>query len=157
MVDAGYDGAVVLSLNFPLKRLIGRAAYGWPILWSLGRTRPKLRVEVDGTPHEASWAVVTNARHYAGSFSIDEKSSIFDTGLTTVLFQPRSRIELAAQLMRLAARRLSRAPRVSFHPGRRILIECDVSVPVQIEGESFGATPLDIAADDRTISLLAPS
>lgn len=156
MAGAGYDGAVVSALNFQLKRLIGRAAYGWPILAKLAKLGPSLRVDVDGETHEASWAVVTNARRYGGAFRLADECSIFDTGLTAVLFRPRSRVELAAQLVRLATGRLSRAPGVSFLPGRTIRIESDISVPVQVEGESFGATPLLVSADDRTVSLLAP-
>lgn len=156
MAGAGYDGAVVADLNFSLKRLVGRAAYSWPILYRLLQRFPKLRVDVDGERHDARWAVVTNARHYAGAFSIDKDSSIFDDGLTTILFQPRSRLELAAQLVRLAIGRLAQAPGVTFLPSRRTRIEADECVPVQIEGESFGATPLTVSADDRTISLLAP-
>lgn len=156
MAGAGYDGAVVEGLNHPLKRIIGRAAYGPPIICALRKKPPRLRVKVDGKVHDAGWAIVTNAGRYAGSFSLCNGSSIFNEGLTTVLFRPRSRIELAAQLVRLATGRLSGAPGVEFLPSKRTRIEADERVPVQVEGESFGATPLTVSADGRTVSLLAP-
>lgn len=156
MAGAGFDGAVVAGLNFSLKRAIGRAAYGWPILANLARPLPRLRVDVDGTAHEASWAVVTNACHYAGSFSLAPEASIFDEGLTTVLFAPRSRVQFAVQLIRLATGGIANADGVRFLPSTRTHIEADESIPAQIDGESFGVTPLTVTAGAGNLSVLVP-
>lgn len=156
MAGAGYDGTVVSALSFNLKRLIGRAAYGWPALTTLFRLAPELRVDVDGAANEARWVVVTNARRYGGTFVLADTSSIFEPGLTAVLFRPRSRAEFASQLLHLASGRLSRAPGVLFLPGHDIRIESETPVAVQLDGESFGTTPLAIADDERTLLLIIP-
>ena len=74
-----------------------------------------------------------------------------------MLFQPRSRLDFLRQLTRLAAGTLTDAPRVTFLPGTRTHIESDDAAPIQVDGESFGTTPLTVDADGRTVCLLVPA
>ncbi len=157
MAGAGFDGDVVGGLNLRLKRVLGRAAYAWPTLSALAGRLSLLRVDVDGTRHEAAWAVVTSAARYGGTFRLSDDSSIFEPGLTTVLFQPRSRLDFLGQLTRLAAGTLAQAPRVAFLPSERTHIEAERPAKVQVDGEPFGTTPLAVRADARTVRLLVPA
>ena len=157
MAGTGFDGNIIADFDRRLKRVLGRAAYMWPTLRAVCRRLPRLRVDVDGTRHEAAWAIVTNAARYGSTFLLSGGSSIFDTGLTTVLFQPRSRLDFLQQLIRFGAGTLAEAPRVAFLPSKRTHIEAEHPANVQVDGESFGTTPLTVEADARTVRLLVPT
>ncbi|MGI9382713.1 MAG: diacylglycerol/lipid kinase family protein [Methyloligellaceae bacterium] len=156
MAGAGFDGTVIAALNTDLKRRIGKSAYAAPILSTMIEPLPHLQVHVDGQEHEARWAIVTNARSYAGSFVLSPGSSVHSPELTIVLFQPRSRTELLAQLVRIASGTLGLSPRVTAVQGRSFVIHSDAPVPVQIDGEQLATTPLIVERDSRQIHLLTP-
>ncbi|RME97992.1 MAG: hypothetical protein D6773_15045, partial [Alphaproteobacteria bacterium] len=129
----------------------------WPILATLREPLPRLRVEVDGRRHEARWVIAANAAHYAGSFRLDPETSIFKEELTVILFQPATRTALAGQLLRLATGRLAGTPGIAILRGRRIRIEADDAVPVQLDGEHFDTTPVSVATGKHRLSLLVPA
>ena len=156
MAGAGFDGAVITALNSSLKRCIGKSAYAAPIVSSMIEPLPHLTVDVDGREHQARWAIVTNARSYAGSFVLSPGSSVHSPELTIILFQPRSRAELLAQLVRIASGTLGLSPRVALIEGRKFTIRSDTPVPVQIDGERLGTTPLVVERESRQIYLLTP-
>ena len=113
------------GLSTGLKRRIGKSAYAAPILATLLEPLPQLRVHVDGQEHEARWAIVTNARRYAGSFVLSPGSSVHTPELTVILFQPRSRPELLVQLIRIASGTLDLSPRVTAMEGRSFVIRSE--------------------------------
>lgn len=157
MAGAGFDGAVIRALNGGLKRWVGKLAYATPIMGTLAKPLPRLEVTVDGARHAARWAIVTNARHYAGSFVLSPASSVHEPELTTILFRPRSRLELLGQLLRIAGGTLPRSDRVTFLTSRRTEIRSDGEVPVEIDGEPLGTLPLTVEPDPRQVLVLVPS
>lgn len=156
MAGAGFDAAVIRALSTGLKRRIGKSAYAAPILATILEPLPQLRVQVDGLEHEARWAVVTSARRYAGSFVLSPGSSVHTPELTVILFQPRSRSELFAQLIRIASGTLDLSPRVTAMQGRSFVIRSETPVPVQIDGELLATTPLTVERGSSRINLLTP-
>ncbi len=106
MAGAGFDARVVATLNQRLKSRLGKAAYAGPLVGALIRDMDTLAVTIDGRRHEASWAVITNARHYGGRFVLAPRTGIQERGLEAILFKAKSRAELLAQLMSLALGRL---------------------------------------------------
>lgn len=156
MAGAGFDGAVVQRLNQRLKRLCGKLAYAGPMLSTLAEPLPRLRVEVDDAAHEAAWVVVTNAGRYGGPFRLSSRASIHEAGLITVLFHPRSRTRLLAQLLAIARGTLEQAPDVTFLTSARTVVAADRPVPVQIDGESWGTTPLTVTPGNESVRVLMP-
>ena len=156
MAGAGFDGGVIANLNDAVKRRVGKFAYTIPVMKALGRKLPDLSVEVDGVSHHARWVIVAKAKHYGGAFVLSPSSSLSDQGFTTILFRPATRLGLARQLLRLSAGRLEGASDVTFLRGNRIGIASHDDVPVQIDGEPFGSTPLVISTDERRLFVVTP-
>jgi diacylglycerol kinase family enzyme len=160
MAGAGFDARVLLLLDQRLKRWVGRPAYGGPVLGSLLRPLDRLHVTLDAREYVACWAVISNARHYAGGFVLVPGGDIAQRGLVAVLFKPRTRAALAAQLISLAAGRL---PRRAARTGDVELISCQSAritsprpVPTQLDGDAFGSTPLSVDAGRDEIALIVP-
>ena len=103
---AGFDGRVIAALDHRFKSYVGKAAYAGPMLGALVRPMDMLTVTVDGTRHEASWAVVANARHYGGRFVLAPRTGIRERGLQAILFKAKNRAVLIGQLMSLVMGKL---------------------------------------------------
>jgi diacylglycerol kinase family enzyme len=156
MAGAGFDGAVVHALDVGLKRRIGKAAYALPALRTLFTRPVPLEVTVDGAAHSARWVVVTKASRYGGSFVISREAGVLNPGLRAVLFKSHSRIVLLRQLLALAAGTLEREQSVDILPCRHVTVDGPVLVPVQIDGDDFGFTPLVVEAGGPLLRLIVP-
>ena len=161
MVGAGFDARVVAALDQRLKSRLGKAAYAGPLLGAIIRPIDTLIVTVDGRRHGATWAVIANARHYGGRFVLAPRTGILERGLEAILFKTRSRAVLFGQLMSLAAGRLE--PRaahgddVEMLACSRVSIAARRPVPVQIDGDAFGTTPVEMDAGTREVRLIVPA
>jgi diacylglycerol kinase (ATP) len=149
MVGAGFDARVLAALD---QRLL---------LGALIRAMDTLAVTIDGRRHEASWAVITNARHYGGRFVLAPRAGIQERGLEAILFKARSRSKLLGQLMSLALGRLqARAAKgddVEMVPCSRVSITAHHPVPTQIDGDVAGTTPLEVEAGTAEVELIVPT
>jgi diacylglycerol kinase (ATP) len=161
MAGAGFDARVVGGLNHALKGRIGKAAYTGPVLGALLRPLDTLSITIDNRSFEASWVVIANARHYAGRFVLAPRTGIHQRGLEAVLFTARNRAVLLGQLLSLLRGRLdARAGRhgdVAMYPCSHVKISAPGPVPVQIDGDPFGVTPLDAQAGTDAIHLIVPA
>ena len=156
MAGAGFDGAVIARLDQGWKQRLGKAAYVPPVLRALSGPLPRLAVTIDGAQHQASWAIVANARNYGGRFVLVPHTHVLDDGLHAVLFQARDRLNLTRQLLALAQGRLHAQPDVRMLPCRQVSILAERDVPVEIDGDVSGTTPLDIAASAAVVRVIVP-
>jgi diacylglycerol kinase family enzyme len=160
MVGIGFDARVVAALDQRLKSRVGKAAYAGPLLGAIIRPIDTLAVTVDGHRHGATWAVIANARHYGGRFVLAPRTGIQERGLQAILFKTRSRAALLGQLMSLAAGRLEpRAARgngVEMLPCARVTVVAHHPVPIQIDGDVFGTTPVEVDAGSSEVRLIVP-
>jgi diacylglycerol kinase family enzyme len=160
MVGCGFDARVVAALDQRLKSRLGKAAYAGPLLGAIIQPVDTLGVTVDGRPHTATWAVITNARHYGGRFVLAPRTGILERGLQAILFKTRSRTVLFSQLMSLAAGRLE--PRAT-HGSEVEMLACSRAtvtshrpVPIQVDGDTFGTTPVEVDAGSSEVRLIVP-
>jgi diacylglycerol kinase (ATP) len=160
MVGAGFDARVVAALDQRLKSRLGKVAYAGPLLGAIMRPIDTLLVTVDGRHHVATWAVIANARHYGGRFVLAPRTGILERGLEAILFKTRSRAVLFSHLMSLATGQL--APRaadgggVEMLPCSRVTVTAHHPVPIQIDGDASGTTPIEIDAGTSELRLIVP-
>lgn len=157
MAGVGFDAEVVSHLSYRWKKLLGKAAYGGPVLRTLAHPLPRLDVSVDGEHHEARWVIVTNAGRYGGHFMLSPDMALDRPGLKAVLFQAPSRAGLMCSLLRLATGRLQADRHVLSLDCKVVAIQSEATVPVQIDGEICGSTPVTIAKADAAFKLIVPS
>lgn len=156
MAGIGFDGAVVAGLDHRTKSRLGKLAYVAPMTRAVLRPAPELVLDLDGRAFAASWAVISNARCYGGRFVIAEAGDVEAPGLTAVLVQSSRRATLVRVLLALATGRLSRSPDVAVVPCRHARIRASVPVPVQIDGDPHGTTPVEIVAGSATLEMILP-
>ena len=162
MVGAGFDGRIVGALNHRTKRLLGRLAYGGPIMRTLWAGPDRLQVTVDdGAPLSASWVIVSNASRYGGSFTLTPQTTIAAPGLVAVIVTGGTRRALLKASLALALGRLADKDKlpegIRAVPCRRVLITSQNPVPVEIDGDEGGTTPLTIEAGGAPVRFIVPA
>lgn len=156
MAGVGFDGRVIARLDPRIKHRLGKIAYVSPVLQALAEDLPRLVVTIDGAPHAASWAVVSNACRYGGRFILVPHTHAGDHGLHAVVFKSRDRMALTRQLIDLARGTLLQRSDVRMLPCRHVTILATEPTCVQIDGDPSGLTPLDIATSDAVVRVIVP-
>lgn len=156
MAGAGFDGDVVRRLDSNLKQRVGKLSFVLPVLKALAVRPTEIEVEIDGETFTAGWVVASRARCYGGRFVIAPDASLKSRGMQVVLFRSLSRLVRLRQLLSLVAGRLDREPSVETVYGRHIRIRSAAQVPVQLDGDAAGTTPVEITLTGPRARLIVP-
>jgi diacylglycerol kinase (ATP) len=148
MAGVGLDGKVVHELARIRKGPISYLSYTRPIITALaGYDFPPLTVVVDGkrvfgpTP---GVAFVGNVKEYGTGFPLLSKADPTDGLLDVCALPCRNMLELMEHAMWATVGEHLHGEGVVYTLGRHIEISSPSDVPVQIDGEAAGHTPLVI-------------
>jgi diacylglycerol kinase (ATP) len=154
MAGIGYDGWVVANLNLALKKKIGKAAYILAMLQQIPRYgSERFRLLIDGRPYDCLSAVLTNGRHYGGSFVISRRANIAKPGLQVLMFQKPGRWTLVKYLFSLLFARMENMNGVVSLTARRVEIQKPAGEPIQIDGDPAGTLPATVTVDEQPVAV----
>ena len=160
MAGAGHDARIVQGLNYKTKRMLGRAAYTQPVIGALIERPQMFDIDVDGRSLQASWAIITRASHYGGSFVLTRETRLGEAPMIAVIVAAKSRTQLlrasAALALGWIANPARRPPGVSVLPARHVRMGLAVTVPLQVDGDEAGATPANIVAEGPIVRIIVP-
>jgi YegS/Rv2252/BmrU family lipid kinase len=158
MAGIGFDAQVVRDLPPGLKRALGKGAYGWQTLATLGAYRyPVFRVEVDGAPFDAVSAVIANGRFYAGRYSCAPAARLADPLLHVCLFERPGTPATLGYAARLLSSRLRPGPGYRVVTGRLISVSASPGAPVQADGDLAAILPVTVESTGETVRLIHPA
>jgi diacylglycerol kinase family enzyme len=156
---AGFDGAVVRAVA-EARSAGGLGFRGWigPIRSTLSSYDfPVLRLATDGgPPADGTVAVVCNTANYGGLFRLVPGADPGDGALDTFLAGPRGRGAFFRYLWGAWRGTLPGRRGVVTARGVRARIDADRPVPVQVDGDAFGETPLEVALRPASALVLVP-
>ena len=156
MAGAGFDGAAVSGLDTPLKRRVGKLAYAGPGLRALTAMPPSLEAVIDGQAFKANWVVFANGQRYGGPFTITRQADLRQPGLQAVVMTAPTRLALMTIVAKLGVMPLDRVSGVKVLPCTRGSVRSLQPIPVQVDGDPFGVTPLDVEAGGAGFNLIVP-
>ncbi len=160
VAGVGIDAHIVHELDRIRRGPIRYASYAIPAALALAHyDYPPLTVTVDDRVvfrDQPAMAFVGNIPEYGTGFPLLPHARP-DDGLLDVCVTPcASAKEVAGLFLQAAAGEHLDAKGVVYVKGRRIRIESTHNVPVQIDGEAAGHTPLDIRMLPWRIEFIAP-
>ena len=162
MVGCGLDGRIISNLDQGLKQRIAKLAYVPAKLKTLAAPIDNLAVTIDGKTHlGVAWAIVTSASRYGGAFRLTAQTSLKQDGLVAVLFYARRKTDLLRHAFSIArgnldAVQLQAGSDVVMAACQSVTITSVAGVPVQVDGDAFGTTPVAVVADGPTVKLIVP-
>jgi YegS/Rv2252/BmrU family lipid kinase len=160
MAGIGFDAAVVAGLQAHDKRRLGILAYAMRAFAIARQYRGvRVRMVLDGRVIRR-WAlmiVLGNTPLYGGVMQLTEHARVGDGVLDVCIIRGSSIIDLArAAGAALLLRRASIDPRMEHLRARDITIETRRPLPVQVDGDLLGETPMQFTVADRALTVLMP-
>ena len=157
----GLDARIMENMNLTLKRWLGRAGIFVTAAKEFAQYEfPRLEVDIDGKVYDATFAVVSRARHYAGTWVIAPEAQIGGEAFNVLVFPHRDKTKL---LQLFLAMQRGRAEHLNdglaqIVQGRDVAIRSleNYSVEVQLDGDCVMQTPIRCRIQDETIHVLLP-
>jgi diacylglycerol kinase family enzyme len=115
-------------------------------------------VALDGAPAlPGALVVASNVRNYGGLFTV-AAGAVPDSGVLDVSLFARARIPDLARYAAAGLRgRISRLRGVTCATARRIEIDADEPVPIEVDGDACGTTPATIEVMPRCVPFVVPA
>jgi YegS/Rv2252/BmrU family lipid kinase len=151
MAGIGLDARIVRRVNPSWKRRLGAAAYivtGVRTALGSGSTRVRMTLDDAETETWLYWMLIGNTRNYGGVVNITHRAQVDDGQFDVALMRRGGVLRLLVDALRVFLKRHDRSPNVLYTRARSIEITTP-GVPVQIDGELHGETPMrfEIVAD----------
>jgi YegS/Rv2252/BmrU family lipid kinase len=159
MAGIGFDAGVAAQVTSPEKRRWGALAYvSRGIVAALTWPRQRMRLLLDGRSlhRHGLFLVVGNTRLYGGVVNITHQAVADDGLLDICLFDGGGVLDRLAHFARIITRRHTSVPTVEYHRGRRVTLVTRPRVPVQVDGDTIGQTPMTFEAVPHALQVIVP-
>ena len=153
----GIDAAAVERLSAATKRVFGQAAYVLAAARALaaeGGTVFEIEVEVERLV--TSSLTLTHASRYGAPHVAAPEARLSDPHLTALIALGRGRRDHLRYAWAYVRGRLPEVPDIRTLTARRIRVLGPAGKPVQLDGDIWGQTPLEVGMDGRAMRLIVP-
>lgn len=162
VASAGMSGAIAKRVNESATRggaLKLRASYLWATLAVFARWRnTEVRVSVDGETRAARMhdVVVANGRYFGGGMMICPEASPDDGLFDCLLIGDITKRDLAQTLPKIYRGTHLPHPKAELLRGAAVTVESDEPIPIELDGEQPGTTPVRFDVVPKAIRLRVP-
>jgi YegS/Rv2252/BmrU family lipid kinase len=159
VASAGMSGAVAQRANTTSKALGGKASFLAATLAVFAGWKPgEMEVEVDGERRAGLLydVLVANCRFLAGGMKMTPDADPTDGVFDVLLIGDITRRDLALTLPKVYRGTHLPHPKAELLRGRTVTIRADSTVPVELDGEQPGTTPVRFEVVPRAIRLRVP-
>jgi diacylglycerol kinase (ATP) len=159
MAGAGLDAEIVCHLNLDLKAAVGKLAYYIGGFSQVFRPVAEFEVCVDGTPYEASFALISRVRNYGGDLEIARGASLLRNEFQIVLFRGKHSLRYLSYLAAVGLRLAERVSGCTFVYGRHVTCRPTngAGIFAQVDGELAGKLPILAEIVPDALTLLLPA
>jgi len=159
MAGLGLDGSIAASLPLNVKRYLGATTYAIVAVGQSLRYRgQRVKLIVDGEPLETSllMMVVGNTRDYAGVTQVTSRAYADDGLLDACIFQGHHTLDIIFHTLRVAAQAHLRASPVLYRRVRRLEVQSETPLPVQLDGDFYPGCPTVFEVVPAALTVMVP-
>lgn len=163
VVSAGFDGEVVHRLaewrsrGHQLRR-VNSLAYVVPLVAAACSYRyPVVELQADGQTVHGALAMIFNLPIYGLRLRFTPDACCDDGWLDWVVFTRPGRLPLASYALSVALGRHEARADVLHGRCRRLTMTSEAVVPVEVDGEAAGHTPLAVEVVPRAVHVIVPA
>jgi diacylglycerol kinase (ATP) len=150
MAGIGFDAQVVKENNRAVKKVIGPLSY-------LARA-PRLRVLTQGkTVAEGSFVLVGNGRYYGGPFALFKDADPSDGLLDVCVFKGSDPVSIFRYMRGTLFGSVSTFSDVHYFKAKNLVVESNREVPLEVDGEVVGHSPVKFAIKHQKLHVLTPA
>jgi len=153
----GFDADVVANFSAPLKKIIGKAAYGVQALKQWVTLTPRcFTVQQDNTAQQIEGLLIAKGRYYAGAFSWAKQASVFDEKLYACLQKSAGRLATCTMILKLALGHSLETKTTAIKKIDKLIVTTPKSRPVQGDGDIITHTPAVFSTSKTPLLVIAP-
>jgi diacylglycerol kinase (ATP) len=145
IASAGMSGAVAKRANETTKALGGKISYAWATLAVFARWEPdEMKVAVDGAERTGRMhdVIVANGRFLAGGMKICPEAEPDDGLFDVLVIGDVTKRDLVVTLPKIYRGTHLPHPKAELLRGRTVTIDAERPVPLELDGEQPGTTPV---------------
>ncbi|MEA3407772.1 MAG: diacylglycerol kinase family protein [Chloroflexota bacterium] len=157
----GFDAQVVHDVepHRELRRQFGNLAYFvTAITLSLQLRGTPVTVSVDGkmTQQRAVLILVTNVQFYGRPWRVAPEARMDDGLLEVYIFKGGGTLNVVGHVVSVLRGRQLHNPNIEVHHGREVVIRSEKPLPVHVDGDPAGYTPITISVMPKTLQVIVP-
>ncbi|HEY1017290.1 MAG TPA: diacylglycerol kinase family protein [Herpetosiphonaceae bacterium] len=159
MAGIGIDAAVTQQVRSADKSRLGRLAYvlkSFEVLRGWRGTRTRIAIDGEPLKGNAMFVLVSNSRLYGGVVNIAYRASMSDGLLDVCVMMGDNALAAPAILAGIMLRRHRIHPNMRYFQAREVEVACSRALPVQVDGDMIGTTPMSFAVAPQALRVLLP-
>ena len=160
IASAGMSGAIAKRTNETSKALGGKVSYAWATVAVFSRWRSdEVRVRVDGTEQAGRMhdVIVANGRYLGGGMKMVPEAEPDDGLLDVLLIGDLTKRDLLLTMPKTYRGKHLPHPKATLLRGTTVEIDAPEPLPVQLDGEQPGTTPVCFEIVPRALRLRVPA
>jgi diacylglycerol kinase (ATP) len=160
IASAGMSGAIAKRANETSKALGGKVSYAWATLAVFSRWRnDEVTVRVDGEEHTGRMhdVIVANGRYLGGGMKMLPEAEPDDGRFDVLLIGDLTKRDLMLTLPKTYRGTHLPHPKATLLRGARVEVEAPEPLPVELDGEQPGTTPVSFEVVPRALRLRVPA
>ena len=160
VASAGMSGAIAKRANETSKALGGKASYFWATLAVFaGWHNDEVRVRVDGQEHAGRMhdVIVANGRFLGGGMKMTPEAEPDDGRFDVLLIGDLTKRDLLLTLPKTYRGTHLPHPKATLLRGAVVEVEAPEPLPVELDGEQPGTTPVLFEVVPRALRLRVPA
>jgi len=158
--SAGMSGAVAKRANETSKALGGKASYAWATLAVFARWRnDEVTARVDGEEHAGRMldVIVANGRYLGGGMKMTPEAEPDDGRFDVLLIGDVTKRDLILTLPKIYRGTHLPHPKATLLRAARVEVDAPEALPVELDGEQPGTTPVSFEVVPRALRLRVPA
>ncbi|MGI9242427.1 MAG: diacylglycerol/lipid kinase family protein [Verrucomicrobiales bacterium] len=157
LAGVGFDAKIIEETSWERKKKFGPMSYVLSAFSVAGSEPPPLRVIPEtGDPVVGAFALIGNGGLYGPAYKVFRRASNTDGLLDVIVFEKQGRIDILKYLSGIGLGRVEAMRGVTYLQSRSLRFECDQAVPVEIDGELAGTTPVEFSPTGQHLRVFAP-
>jgi len=156
LAGVGFDAQIIEETSWERKKKFGPLSYVLSAFSVAGSELPPLRLMPEGAePVTGAFALIGNGRLYGPASKVFHRASNTDGLLDVIVFEKQGRIDILRYLSGIGMGKVEAMRGVTYLQTRSLRVECDQALPVEIDGELAGTTPVDFCPTGQYLRVFA--
>jgi diacylglycerol kinase (ATP) len=159
MAGVGFDAAVTAGVCPQEKKRFGAIAYikqALHLAWRWRGVRSLIRIDGRRVRGRILMVVIGNSQLYGGVFKMTAHATIDDGRLDVCVIKGRNLLTAPLRLLSIFTRRYNLDPKVEYYRATRVSIQGKRTLPVQVDGDYLGKTPMNFEVVPAGLWVLVP-
>ena len=157
LAGVGLDALTVQATDLQMRKTIGPVSYLLAAAQVIGRPAPTLVLNFgDGAQSTGCFVLIGNGRFYGGPFALFREAKNDDGLLDVLIFKHQSYLDIFRYLQGVLIGNHIELHDIEYRQARSVHVSSDGPVPLELDGDVAGSTPVQFEIASRKLRVTSP-